>query len=495
MEKMIGNYELESTEPVEEAGVIKYYKARDLKDNRTVMLGILKDEYSNDADMVRKFREYFLNLFQKVKKAANLAEVFNIVGDTGHKVYTVQEYVEGKNLVEYLQNNPSVTYDEFIPIFKQICEGLYNLHKRDICHYSVQPKNIVISSDNRVKIIGCGNLYLALGNKHLIESLVRDINEFIAPEILNGDGKDQITKTCDIYSLGKLIQSLPIPIDNTFLQLMLEIDPASRIQSSRELGERSDQLFIRQKLEIPDDKPKADPKVDQSAVDADCEVIRLTEEKLKPNQPNPFMYKLSDIPINAEVKIISEPLAYSMFNRQTCEFSWKPGPEHKGKHLVQFEVSSDSGKKRYELPIEVKFGIGVRTDKEKKQSTPESEPNLKPKHEIEEKPDILPSPKTEQKQKISPRTEQKTPPYKKPGPEVIPKSEQKPMLKEGSLNFKNLSLVFLWKYNLILFIASIIGIFLFLPDLLIGCSALVLLESVFLLFATANQRFVDGLRE
>lgn len=69
-------------------------------------------------------------------------------------VYIVNEYVEGMLLEDYLkQCGGTVDTDTAISIILPILDGLAQLHKADLIHRAVTPKNIIITSDNAVKLI------------------------------------------------------------------------------------------------------------------------------------------------------------------------------------------------------------------------------------------------------------------------------------------------------------------------------------------------------
>ncbi|MBR5619581.1 MAG: protein kinase [Clostridia bacterium] len=69
-------------------------------------------------------------------------------------VYIVNEYVEGMLLEDYLkQCGGTVDTDTALSIVLPILDGLAQLHKAELIHRAVTPKNIIITSDNSIKLI------------------------------------------------------------------------------------------------------------------------------------------------------------------------------------------------------------------------------------------------------------------------------------------------------------------------------------------------------
>jgi hypothetical protein len=66
--------------------------------------------------------------------------------------------------------------------------------------------------------------------------------------------------------------------------------------------------------------------------------------------------------------------------------------------------------------------------------------------------------------------------------------------KRIQFDFGIIGKVFSWSYNLILFVAGAFGVVLFAPDLVIGFSGLIILECIYLLFASSIkgfQKYID----
>ena len=62
---------------------------------------------------------------------------------TSSKIFLVIEYLEGGELLDYLNKN-SLSEDEARYFFKQLVEGLLFCHKNGVCHRDLKPENLLI---------------------------------------------------------------------------------------------------------------------------------------------------------------------------------------------------------------------------------------------------------------------------------------------------------------------------------------------------------------
>ena len=104
--KILGNrYEL--LQCVGEGGMSFVYKARCRKLNRFVAVKILKDEFKNNEEIVRRFKK-------EATAIANLSNpnVVNVldVGTQDDINYIVMEYVEGKTLKDIIKEKGALPY-------------------------------------------------------------------------------------------------------------------------------------------------------------------------------------------------------------------------------------------------------------------------------------------------------------------------------------------------------------------------------------------------
>lgn len=190
---MIGErYEI--IEKIGTGGMADVYRAKDHRLNRFVAVKILKNEYSEDAKFVTKFR-------QEAQAIACLSHP-NIVGvyDVGQDMdmhYIVMEFVDGITLKKYIERKGKLSVREAVGISLQIANGLEAAHANHIIHRDIKPQNILISKDGTAKVSDFGIAKAASSNT--ITANAMGSVHYISPEQARGGFSDEKS---DIYSLG-----------------------------------------------------------------------------------------------------------------------------------------------------------------------------------------------------------------------------------------------------------------------------------------------------
>ena len=190
---MIGDrYEI--LEKIGTGGMSDVYKGKDHKLNRFVAVKVLKQEFSENANFVSKFRI-------EAQAAAglmhpNIVNVYD-VGEENGIYYIVMELVEGITLKKYIEKKARLSYKEAVSIAIQVSMGIEAAHNNHIIHRDIKPQNIIISKDGKVKVTDFGIAKAATSNT--ITSNVMGSVHYTSPEQARGGYSDEKS---DIYSLG-----------------------------------------------------------------------------------------------------------------------------------------------------------------------------------------------------------------------------------------------------------------------------------------------------
>ena len=144
--KLDGRYLLQ--ELVGVGGMANVYKAADLKNNSTVAVKILREEFAQDAELVRRFKNESKAIC--ILDHPAIVKVYD-VSVTDKLQYIVMEYIDGITLKEYMtQRGGPLTWKEVVHFAQQILDALDHAHQKGVVHRDIKPQNLMLVADGRV---------------------------------------------------------------------------------------------------------------------------------------------------------------------------------------------------------------------------------------------------------------------------------------------------------------------------------------------------------
>lgn len=199
--KILGNrYEI--IEEIGSGGMATVYKAKCKLLNRFVAIKVLRDEFANDSEFIKRFQV-------EAQSAASLSHP-NIVSiyDVGYEDgmhYIVMELIEGRTLKEIIQEKGKLPWREAVQFASQIASGLNQAHQNHIVHRDIKPHNIIITKDGIAKVTDFG-IAKAVSNSTInaFGSTIGSVHYF-SPEHARGGYTDEKS---DIYSLGVVLYEM-----------------------------------------------------------------------------------------------------------------------------------------------------------------------------------------------------------------------------------------------------------------------------------------------
>lgn len=170
-----------------------------LSGGRKLFLKALNRELGASAEhLARLRREYWI-----LEKLYGNEHVVRCVGwreDVEVGPCIVLEYIDGETLTDYLKANPS--NKEKKRILNELLDALAFIHKHQIVHNDLKPKNILVTRNgHNVKLIDFG---YSDGDSN-IDKATGGTKAFASPELSRQETTDV---TSDIYSLGFIIKLL-----------------------------------------------------------------------------------------------------------------------------------------------------------------------------------------------------------------------------------------------------------------------------------------------
>lgn len=199
--KILGNrYEI--LEKIGTGGMATVYEAKCRLLNRKVAIKVLKDEFSNDSEFIKRFQV-------EAQSAAslshpNIVSIYDVGNEDGLH-YIVMELIKGKTLKEVINEKGKLPWDEATNIASQIASALEQAHKNHIVHRDIKPHNIIITKDGVAKVTDFG-IAKAVSNSTInaYGTTVGSVHYF-SPEHARGGYTDEKS---DIYSLGVVLYEM-----------------------------------------------------------------------------------------------------------------------------------------------------------------------------------------------------------------------------------------------------------------------------------------------
>ena len=132
--KLDGRYEIR--ELIGVGGMANVYHCYDTIDAREVAIKILKDEFLDNEDFIRRFKNESKAI--AVLNHPNIVRVYDVsFGDMIQ--YIVMEYIDGITLKEYIDMQKVLDWKETVHLTVQILKALQHAHENGIVHRDIKP--------------------------------------------------------------------------------------------------------------------------------------------------------------------------------------------------------------------------------------------------------------------------------------------------------------------------------------------------------------------
>ncbi len=194
----IGKYELQE---LLGGGMSRVYRARDTVIGRTVVVKILTEQASKDAEAKARF-------LREARVAGNLAHdnvisVYDFGEDNGQP-YMVMEFLRGDDLRTLIKTNRIGDMHTRLRTALQIARALEYIHSHKIIHRDIKPENIHVTTNGVVKLMDFG-IAKAENTQLTRPGFTLGTPYYMAPEQVRGQ---QVTNLVDIYAYGVLFFEL-----------------------------------------------------------------------------------------------------------------------------------------------------------------------------------------------------------------------------------------------------------------------------------------------
>ncbi|PWA24197.1 hypothetical protein CCH79_00016263 [Gambusia affinis] len=163
----------------------KFIKKRRNKSGRR---GVAKEDIEREVTILKEIQH---------PNVITLHEVF----ESKAEVILILELVAGGELFDFLAEKESLSEEEATQFLKQILDGVFYLHSKQIAHFDLKPENIMLLSRSvphpRIKLIDFGLAHkIDFGNDF---KNIFGTPEFVAPEVVN---YEPLGLEADMWSIG-----------------------------------------------------------------------------------------------------------------------------------------------------------------------------------------------------------------------------------------------------------------------------------------------------
>ena len=198
--RLDGRYEVQ--EIIGVGGMSVVYKAYDNVADRIVAVKVLKDEFANNDEFKRRFKNESKAI--ALLSHPNIVKVYDV--NFGEKIqYIVMEYIDGITLKEYITKQGAITWNDALFFMTQILHAVQHAHDKGIVHRDIKPQNIILLSSGDIKVTDFGIARFSRSEtKTLTEQAIGSVH-YIAPEQAKGEHTDE---KADIYSLGVVLYEM-----------------------------------------------------------------------------------------------------------------------------------------------------------------------------------------------------------------------------------------------------------------------------------------------
>jgi serine/threonine-protein kinase len=211
-------------------------KGRDPDLGRDVALKILRDDYRDDATMVRRFVEEAQIGGQL--QHPGIVPIYELGTLADRRPYFAMKLVKGRTLAELLAQRPEPAAElpRHLSIFEAVCQTMAYAHARGVIHRDLKPSNVMVGSFGEVQVMDWGVAKVlprggvvddAIAGRVRDETVIATARSgsgsgsdpdaglshagsvlgtpsYMAPEQARGE-VDQVDKRADVFALGSIL--------------------------------------------------------------------------------------------------------------------------------------------------------------------------------------------------------------------------------------------------------------------------------------------------
>jgi serine/threonine-protein kinase len=194
---------------VGEGGMGRVYEAKHTRiPSRRFAIKLLHPEYARHGEVLSRFQreaEAAASI-----ESAHVADVYDVHKTSDGRPFIVAEFLEGRELAEFLKERGKLEVGFSVRVVRQVCEALIAAHDKGIVHRDMKPENVFLTGDLTApvaKVIDFGiSKFADSGGSNLTKTgMIMGTPAYMAPEQARGE---KVDLRADVYAVGAILYNM-----------------------------------------------------------------------------------------------------------------------------------------------------------------------------------------------------------------------------------------------------------------------------------------------
>jgi serine/threonine-protein kinase len=200
-DELLDHYRIDKL--IARSGMASIYRATDTRNDRVVAIKVPHPEMESDPVLFDRFRRE-----EEIGKNMDHPGVMRVFTDDDRsRMYMVMEWVDGRLLRQFLNQQRPLPHDRAIKIIRNILDALQYIHDHGVVHRDLKPENVMVDDNDNIKLIDFGIASNAGSRRLTFAKLSQTMGtpDYISPEQVRGGRGDARS---DIYSTGVMLYEM-----------------------------------------------------------------------------------------------------------------------------------------------------------------------------------------------------------------------------------------------------------------------------------------------